>query len=134
MFSKNEKGEEKNPKFKIIIKRNIKNLIEICAIAPHKNLKVWSYVICYNINLIVEIFISIIIPIRDANPFIPSICIQVFTFVFQSPNFIHDYHSILMQHKPFCIESVIRHISFIDLISVHPFMDNLIFVINFTYQ
>jgi hypothetical protein len=39
-----------------------------------------------------------------------------------------------VQYKPFCIESAIRHISFIDLIPFHPFMNNLIFVINFIYQ
>lgn len=57
---------------------------------------------------------------------------------FNPLNFIHDYHSILVQYKPFCIiESVICHISFIDLISFHPFYgqpyicDQFLFINNF---
>ncbi len=93
--------------------------------------------LCYNINLVVEIFTSILIPIRCKS--IHSFHLHPsFHFCVSIPPPISSMITILVQYKPFClIESVIRHISFIDLISFHPFYgqpyicDQFLFINNF---
>lgn len=95
--------------------------------------------LCYNINLIVEIFTSILIPIRCKSihsfHLHPSFhfCVSIpppISSMIINPSLCNTSHFVLLKMS-FC------HISFIDLISFHPFYgkpyicDQFLFINNF---